>query len=82
MSAAGLALNPTASPTSSERSGPGRSETPVGGTSGLTFVGLLLPQDGKSAQATIKKPKDIAEKNFPMKPFKKEWPACSGKLSV
>jgi hypothetical protein len=30
----------------------------------------------------IKKAKEIAEKNFPMKPFKKECPACSGKLSV
>jgi hypothetical protein len=45
-------------------------------------VGLLLPHEGRSTQAMVKEAKEIAEKNFPMKPFKKECFACSGKLSV
>jgi len=76
----GAALNAKPLPTSSETFGPGLSETPVGGTSGEILVGLLLPHEGRSTQATIKKAKETAEKNFPMKPFKKN--ACSGKLSV
>jgi hypothetical protein len=56
--------------------------TPVGVISGEIVVGLLLPHEGRSTQAMIKKAKEIAEKNFPMKPFKKECVACSGKLSV
>jgi hypothetical protein len=82
VSAAGAALNDTACPTSRERFGPGLSETPVGGISGEIFVGLLPPQEGKSAQATIKNPRETAEKNLPMKPFDGEFLACSGKLSV
>jgi len=82
LSARGVALKATPLPTSREMLGPGLSETLVGGTSGESFVGLLLPHDGRSTQAMIRKAKEIAEKNFPMKPFKKECLACSGKLSV
>jgi hypothetical protein len=82
LSAAGVALKARPLPTSREMLGPGVSETPVGGTSGEIFVGLLLPHEGRSTQAMIRKAKQIAEKNFPMKPFKKECLACSGKLSV
>jgi len=82
LSARGVALKATPLPTSREMLGPGLSETLVGGTSGESFVGLPLPHDGRSTQAMIRKAKEIAEKNFPMKPFKKECLACSGKLSV
>jgi hypothetical protein len=57
-------------------------ETPVGVISGEIFVALLLPQEGRNTQEMIRKTREIAEKNFPMKPFKKECVACSGKHSV
>ena len=82
LSAVGMALKATPLPTSRETLGPGLSETPLGGISGEILVGLLLPQEARSTQATIKKTKEIAQKNFPMKPFKEECVACSGKLSV
>ena len=82
LSAAGVTLKATPLPTSRETLGPGLIETPVGVISGEIFVGLLLPHEGRSTQETIKKAKEIAEKNFPMKPFKKECLACSGKHSV
>ena len=81
-SAAGLTLNATPLPTSSETFGPGLIETPVGVISGEIFVGLLLPHEGRSTQAMIKKTKETAEKNFPMKPFNEECLACPGEISV
>jgi hypothetical protein len=62
--------------------GPGLIETPVGVISGEIFVGLLLPHEGRSTQEAIRKTKEIAEKNFPMKPFKEECLAWSGEHSV
>jgi hypothetical protein len=47
-------------------------ETPVGVISGEIVVGLLLPHEGRSTQAMIRKAKETAEKNFPMKPFKED----------
>jgi hypothetical protein len=82
LSANGAALKATPWPTSRETFGPGLSVTPVGGISGDSFVALLLPHEGRNTQAMTKKAKEIAEKNFPMKPFKEECLACSGKLSV
>jgi hypothetical protein len=82
LSAAGVTLKATPLPTSRETLGPGLIVTPVGGISGDNFVGLLLPHEGRSTQATIRKAKEITEKNFPMKPFKEECLICSGKHSV
>jgi hypothetical protein len=82
LSAAGATLKATPLPTSRETLGPGLIETPVGGISGVKRVGLLLPHEGKSTQATIRKAKQITEENFPMKPFKEECLVCSGKHSV
>jgi hypothetical protein len=82
VSAAGAALNDIALPTSREIVGPGVSPTPVGTTSGAVFVALLPPQDGRNAQPVIRNIREIAEKNFPMKPFAKECLACSGEHSV
>jgi hypothetical protein len=82
LSAAGVTLKATPLPTSRETLGPGLMETPVGVISGEIFVGLLLPHEGRRMQTRTKKIKEIAEKNFPMKPFKKECLACSGKDSV
>jgi hypothetical protein len=82
VSAVGAALNAIPLPTSRETLGPGVRETPVGVTSLETVVGLPPPQEGKRPQATIKIVREIAEKNFPMKPFKEECDACSGKHSV
>lgn len=82
VSAAGAAVNNTDWPTSREIVGPGVSATEVGTTSTAVFVGLPPPHDGKSEQPMIRNANEIAEKNFPMKPFAKESLACSGKLSV
>jgi hypothetical protein len=82
LSAAGVTLKATPLPTSREMFGPGLIETPVGVISGEIFVGLLLPHEGRSTQEAIRKTKEIAEKNFPMKPFKEECLASSGEHSV
>lgn len=72
LSATGVALKAMPLPTSRETLGPGLMETPVGVISGEIFVGLPPPHEGRSRQAMIRKAKEIAEKNFPMKPFKED----------
>jgi hypothetical protein len=56
--------------------------TLVGTTSGTTFVGFPLPQEGRRMQAKTSRTRETTERYFPIKSFAKESGVGVGKHSV